>query len=144
MFQTPAVTSLEEFIIQIVNTLFQTNNVLAGLLVVMVVWGGRWFGRVAWQDIVAFFKSREETAERHFQAEMASDAERDTRAKETDRLTLEAILNVTGELRALVAVTETNRILLINILRGMNGTGKAIEKAMEEASDATQNPRRRG
>lgn len=144
MIQAPPVTSLEEFVIQIVNTLFQTNNILSGLLIVAVVWGGRWFGRVAWPDIVAFFKTKEDNSERRFQVEVAANAERDRRAQENDKLTIESILNVTGELRALVAVTETNRILLINILRGMNGTGKAIEHAMDEADDAAQNSHRRG
>lgn len=143
MFQAQPVTSLEEFIIQVLNTLFQTNNVLAFLLIVAFVWGGRWFGRVAWGDIISYFKSKEETAERHFQMEMAADAERETRAKENDKLTIETLLNLAGEQRAMVAVLETQRVLLIHILRAMNGSGKKIEQAMEEAGDAAQAARSR-
>lgn len=143
MLQQVQVTSLEEFVIQIVNTLFQTNNILSGLLIIAVVWGGRWFGRVAWADIVAYFKSKEETAERHFQVTLAADAERDKRAQENDKLNLEALMNVTGELRALVAVTETNRILLISLIR-RNGKSKALEEIMDEVGSETQGSSRRG
>lgn len=133
MLQQVQVTSLEEFVIQIVNTLFQTNNILSGLLIIAVVWGGRWFGRVAWADIVAYFKSKEETAERHFQTQLAVEAERAKRDQDNDKLTMEALMSLSGEMRASVAVLETQRVLLIHILRSMNGSGKAIEKAMEEA-----------
>lgn len=138
MFQVPQVTSLEEFLIQIINTIFQTNNILSGLLIIAVVWGGRWFGRVAWADIVAFFKSKEETAERHFQVELAAETERAKRDQDNDKLTMEAVLALSGEMRAAVAVLETQRVLLIHILRSMNGNGKAIERAMEEATDAAR------
>lgn len=132
------VTSLEEFIIQIVNTLFQTNNILSGLLIVAVIWGGRWFGQVAWPDIVTLFKTKEENSERRFQTEVAANADRDRRAQENDKLTIETILSLSGEMRAAVAVLETQRVLLIHILRSLNGSGKAIEKAMEEATDAAR------
>lgn len=141
--QAQPVTSLEEFLIQIINTVFQTNNILSGLLIIAVVWGGRWFGRVAWPDIIAFFKSKEETSERRFQAEIVAEAERSRQAQENDKLTVQTLLNLAGEQRAMVAVLETQRILLIHILRGMsNGSGKIAEKAMEEAASAAQDSRR--
>lgn len=137
------VTSLEGLLVQFINTVFQTNNILSGLLIIIVVWGGRWFGRVAWVDVVAYFKSKEEIAERRFQIEQASDAENDKRRQESDRLLLETLMGLSGEQRAMVAVLETQRVLLINILRSMNGSGKAIERAMEEASAAAQDSRGR-
>ena len=48
--------------------------------------------------------------------------------------------------RAMVAVNETQRVLLIHILRSLNGKGETAIRAMEEAerAGAGQNPGSRG
>ena len=120
------------------NTLFQTNNVLAFLLLIGAVYGGRWFGKVAWPDIVQYLRNRDQVAQHRMELELEADIERTKREGENDRLMLETLTGLAGEQRAMVSVLETQQHMLIQIMRSVNGSSRVVEESLAEVQGATK------
>ena len=139
----PPVTTLEEFVIQIITVLFQTNNILSGLLVIVVVWGGRWFGRVAWPDIVGIWRQREEVRAHQVELQCEADMERVRREAENDALLIgqlssfsDAFREVSGETRAIASILQSHTEMLVSIIRDFDGREQAHGAAAAEAKGA--------